>query len=63
MEIGRGFQHAHNSVKMCAVTHEHSPGGGGESADMLSWRKARLCTLHTIVVYVREDNNGVFFYV
>lgn len=29
MEIGRGFRHAHNSVKMCAVTHEHSPGGGG----------------------------------
>ena len=29
MEIGRGFQHAHNSVKMCAVTHGHSPGGGG----------------------------------
>ena len=29
MEIGRDALRAYNSVKMCAVTHEYSHGGGG----------------------------------
>ena len=46
MEIGRGFQHAHNSVKMCAVTHGHSPGGGGVSRHTIVAQSAPMYVTH-----------------
>ena len=61
MEIGRGFQHAHNSVKMCAVTHGHSPGGGGSQPICYHGAKRAYVPHTPLLSIVREDNNGVFF--
>ena len=61
MEIGRGFQHAHNSVKMCAVTHGHSPGGGGSQPTHYRGAKRAYVPHTPLLSIVREDNNGVFF--